>query len=229
MGIETSRGTGGQRHTDELAAAVSMTVSQLAQAVGRFDGDKAAMVLAAVRTAERAFSELDACDDVIDEASETGRNIADRLAELLAAEAITEIPVELDTLEATSALVRDTDAARTLLNRLLGREEEGARTPQAVRQLSSAGLPGLPSAYTDETGYEDLMAVAARGEELAPQLRKAHIERIGKVADHLVEVVREAAAAGFAERKGADESLREARKTYELWLQCLAERRRDLG
>ncbi|MER6782269.1 MULTISPECIES: hypothetical protein [unclassified Streptomyces] len=229
MGIATPNGTARQRHTDELAAAVSMTASQLAQAVGRFDGDKDAMVRAAVRTAERAFSELDACDNVIDEASETGRKIADRLAELLAAEAAADIPVQLAALEATSALVRDTDATRTLLNRLLGRDEEITQRPQAVLHLSSADLPGLPSAYTDETGFEDLMAVAARGEELAPRLRDAHAERLDKVADHLVRVVREAAAAGFAERGFAIESVHEARQAYELWLQCLAERRRDLG
>ncbi|MFD5410288.1 hypothetical protein [Streptomyces nojiriensis] len=229
MGIGTPNGTARQRHTDELAAASSMTASQLAQAVGRFDGDKAAMVHAAVRTAERAFSELDACDNVIDEASETGRKIADRLAELLAAEAAADIPVQLDALEATSALVRDTDATRTLLNHLLGRQEEIEQRPQAVCHLTSADLPGLPSAYTDETGFEDLIAVAARGEELAPRLRDAHAERLDKVADHVVHVVREAAAAGFAERGFAVESIHEARRACELWLQCLAERRRDLG
>ncbi|MFJ3170790.1 hypothetical protein ACIPJK_08385 [Streptomyces roseus] len=229
MGIGTPNGTARQRHTDELAASSSMTASQLAQAVGRFDGDKAAMVRAAVRTAERAFSELDACDNVIDEASETGRKIADRLAELLAAEEAADIPVQLAALEATSALVRDTDGTRTLLNRLLGREEEFGQRPLAVRHLSSADLPGLPSAYTDETGFEDLMAVAARGEELAPRLRDAHAERLDKVADHVVRVVREAAAAGFAERGFAVESVREARQAYELWLRCLAERNRDLG
>ncbi|MFD9478327.1 MULTISPECIES: hypothetical protein [Streptomyces] len=228
VGIGTPNGKTRQRHTDELATAVSMTASQLAQAIGRFDGDKAAMVRAAVRTAERAFSELDVCDNVIDEASETGRKIADRLAELLAAEAAADIPVQLDALEATSALVRDTDATRTLLNRLLGRDEEIAQRPPTTRHLSSADLPGLPSAYRDETGFEDLMAVAARGEELAPRLRNAHAERLGKVADHLVGVVREAAAAGFAERGFAVESVHEARRAYELWLQCLAERRRDL-
>ncbi|WP_327332217.1 hypothetical protein [Streptomyces anulatus] len=228
MGIGTPIGTARQGHTDELAAASSMTASQLAQAVGRFDGDKAAMLLAAVRTAERAFSELDACDDVIDQASETGRMIADRLSELLAAEAVPDIPVQLDALEAAFARVRGTDATRTLLNRLLGREEELGRRSPTVRRLSSFELPGLPSAYRDETGFEDLMAMAAREEELAPRLRDAHAERLGQAADHLVCVVRQAADAGFAEATFAVESIQEARQAYELWLHCLAERRRDL-
>ncbi|MFE9562878.1 hypothetical protein ACFYM0_17440 [Streptomyces sp. NPDC006487] len=228
MGIATPNGTARQPHTDELAAAVSMTTSQLAQAVGRFDGDKAAMVLAAVRTAERAFTELDACDDVIDEAWKTGRSIADRLSELLAAEAVADIALQLDALEATSARVRGTDATRTLLNRLLGREEEVGQTPPAVPRLTDVDLPDLPSAYRDEAGFEDLMAMAAREEELAPRLRDAHAERLDGVAAHLVSVVRQAAAAGFAERAFAVESVAEARRAYELWLQCLAERRRDL-
>ncbi|MFJ7421071.1 hypothetical protein ACIQXD_21000 [Streptomyces uncialis] len=228
MRSRTPEGTARHPHTDELAAAVSMTGSQLAQAVGRFDGDKAAMVLAAVRTAERAFTELDDCDKVIDEASEAGRAIADRLGELLAAEAADEIPPQLHALEATSARVRDTDGPRTLLNRLLGREEEAGQKPSTVRPLTSVDLPGLPSAYRDEEGFADLMAVAARGAELAPRLRDAHAERLGDVAAHLVRVVRQAADVGFAEPVFADESVHEARRAYALWLRCLAERKRDL-
>ncbi|MFJ4863708.1 hypothetical protein [Streptomyces sp. NPDC088748] len=228
MGIGTPNGTARQL-SDELAATASMTASQLAQAVGRFEGDTAAMVVAAVRTAERAFLELDACDDVIDEASESGRRIADRLAELLAAEATDDILVQLDAWEATSARVRATDATRVLLNRILGREDEARQRTPAVRRLLPAELPDLPSAYADETGFEDLIAVAARGEELAPQLREAHAERLGTVTDHLVRVVRECAAAGFAEPGYSIESVHEARRAHALWLQCIAERRRDLG
>ncbi|MFE1873720.1 hypothetical protein ACFW9N_22995 [Streptomyces sp. NPDC059496] len=229
MGISTPNGTSRLRQSDELVAAVSMTASQLAQAVGRFDGDKAAMVLAAVRTAQRAFSELDACDDVIDGASDSGLDIASRLRELLAAESIADIPAQLDALEAASAGVRGTAATRALLNRLLALEEEAGPTPPTVRRLSSSELPSLPSAYADDDGFADLMAVAARGEELAPQLRHAHADRLARVADHLVGVVRQAAVTGFAEEAFAVESVREARRSYELWLQCLAERKRDLG
>ncbi|MFE3861733.1 hypothetical protein ACFXPT_15015 [Streptomyces goshikiensis] len=229
MGIHTPNDTDKLRHTDELVAAVTMTASQLAQAVGRFDGDKAAMVLAAVRTAQRAFSELDACDDVIDEASKTGRRIADRLSGLLATEALAEIPAQLDALEATSAAARNTAATRTLLNRLLALEEQTERTLPTVRRLSASELPSLPSAYRDDDGFEDLMAMAAREEELAPRLQEAHAARLAVVSEHLVHVVRQAAASGFANEAFATDSVHEARQAYELWLQCLAERKRDLG
>ncbi|MFI0165553.1 hypothetical protein [Streptomyces sp. NPDC017095] len=218
-----------QRHTEELLAAMSMTSPQLAEAIGRFDGDTSAMVTAAIRTAERAFKELDACYDVIDKASETGKAIAAQLGTLLAAEAEEGIGPELDALEAVSGRVRDTDRTRLLLHRVLGQEEAAKRTLPAVRRLAVPDLPGLPSSYTDEAGFDDLMAMAAREEELAPRLREVHAERLRRVAAHLVRVVEQVAATGFADESFARESLQEARRAYELWLQCLAERRRDLG
>lgn len=229
MGIHTPNGTHKLRHTDELVAAVTMTASQLAQAVGRFEGDMTAMVRAAVRTAQRAFSELDACDEVIDEASKTGHRIADRLSGLLATDAVAEIPAQLDALEATSAAARSTAATRTLLNRLLAFEEQTERTPPTVQRLSASELPGLPSVYRDDDGFEDLMAMAAREEELAPRLQEAHATRMATVSGHLVHVVRQAVASGFADEAFATDSVYEARQTYALWLQCRAERKRDLG
>ncbi|WP_435058575.1 hypothetical protein [Streptomyces sp. bgisy060] len=206
-----------------------MTSAQLARAVGRFDGDTPAMVKAAVHTAGRVFSELDACDDVIDEASETGRRVAERLRTLLAAEATGDVVRELDALEAVSVLVRSTDHTRRLLQRVLGREDPAPRALPAVRRLAGADLPALPSSYADEAGYDDLMAMAAREDELAPELQRAHAERLGTVAAHLVRVVEQAAAVGFADEVFAEESVREAHRAYELWARCLEERRRDLG
>ncbi|MFD7867404.1 hypothetical protein [Streptomyces sp. NPDC059783] len=206
-----------------------MTSSQLAQAVGRFDGDTPAMVTAAIHTAERAFSELDACDDVIDEASETGQAIADRLSALLPTGAFEDVALELDALEAVSARVRGTNQTRLLLHRVLGREESAKRALPTVHHLAGSDLPSLPSSYTDEVGFDDLMAMAAREEELAPLLRETHTERLGAVAAHLVHVVEQAAAVGFADEVFAQDSVREARHAYELWVQCLKERRRDLS
>ncbi|WMX44497.1 hypothetical protein [Streptomyces roseicoloratus] len=229
MGTGTTSGPARQRHTEDLLAAVSMTSSQLAQAVGRFDGDTAAMVTAAIRTAERAFEELDACYDVIDEASATGQAIAARLSGLLAAEDEQGVGPELDALDAVSARVRGTDQARELLHRVLGREEAAERTLPVVRRLTGADLPGLPSAYADDAGFDDLMALAAREEELAPRLRAAHAERLREVAAHLVRVVEQVAAVGFTDEVFARESVHEARRAHELWVRSLAERRRDLG
>ncbi|MGW4159209.1 hypothetical protein [Streptomyces sp. NPDC004788] len=229
MGADAANVPTRQRHTEELLVAVSMTSAQLAQAVGRFDGDTPAMVTAAIRTAERAFAELDACYDVIDDASKTGKAIAARLSALLAAEAEEHIGPELDALEAVSTRVRGTDRTRLLLHRVLGREEAAERDLPAVCRLAGSDLPGLPSSYTDEAGFDDLMAMAAREEELAPRLREVHAERLRRVAAHLVRVVEEVAAMCFADEAFAQESVDEARRAHELWLQCLAERRRDLG
>ncbi|MBM7057824.1 hypothetical protein [Streptomyces durocortorensis] len=229
MGAEASNGPARQRHAEDLLAAVSMTSSQFAQAIGRFDGDTPAMVTAAIHTAGRAFSELDACNDVIDDASETGRAIADRLCALLSTGAVEDVALELEALEAVSARVRGTDQTRLLLHRVLGREASAKRALPGVRHLSGADLPYLPSSYQDEQGFDDLVAMAAREDELAPRLREAHAERLDKVAAHLVRVVEQAAAVGFADEVFAQESVREARHAYELWVQCLKERGRDLG
>ncbi|MFE1550718.1 hypothetical protein [Streptomyces sp. NPDC058718] len=229
MGTGTSNGPKRQRHTEEPLTAISMTSSQIAEMIGGFEGDTQAMVTAAIHTAGRAFSELDACDDVIDGASEAGRAIADRLGALLAAEADEDVASELDALEAVCARVRDTDRTRVLLNRILGREEPAKRALPAVRHLAGADLPELPSSYSDEAGFDDFVAMAAREQELAPQLRETHAKRLGEVAAHLVRVVEHAAAVGFADEAFARESVREARQAHRLWQRCLAERTRQLG
>ncbi|MEU2234615.1 hypothetical protein [Streptomyces vietnamensis] len=229
MGAETSNGPTRQRHTEDLLAAISMTSQQLAEAVGGFEGDPPAMVTAAIHTAGRAFSELDACDAVIDDASEAGRAIADRLGALLATEAGEDVASELDALDTVSARVRGTDQTRILLNRVLGREEPPKGAPPAVRHLAESNLPLLPSSYADEEGYDDFMAMSAREDELAPELRETHAKRLAEVAAHLVHVVRQAAAAGFADEAFARESIREARHAHRLWRRCLAERTRQLG
>ncbi|MFF2729057.1 hypothetical protein ACFVS9_14280 [Streptomyces sp. NPDC058008] len=229
MGAGTSNGPTRQRHAEELLAAISMTSSQLAEAVGGFEGDTPAMVTAAIHTAGRAFSELDTCDAVMDNASEGGRAIADRLGALLAAEADEDVAGELDALDTVSARVRGTDQTRMLLNRVLGREEPPKGVLPAIRHLAESDLPRLPSSYADEEGFDDFVAMSAREDELAPELQETHAKRLDEVAAHLVLVVRQAAAAGFADEAFARESIREARQAHLLWQRCLAERTRQLG
>ncbi|MDH6625686.1 hypothetical protein M2271_003497 [Streptomyces sp. LBL] len=218
----------GKPQAEALPAALGMSVSELVHAVGGFECDPAEMVRASVRTAERAFAELDACDHVIDEASEVGRKVADRLRVHLMAESAAEIPAELTELETVAARVRSTDETRQLLNRVLGREDRDASAPMAVVRRTADDLPKLPSAYTEPDDYTDLLAVAGREEQLRPQLKLVHADRIARVATHLVTVVEQVAAVGFADKEFAGESLREAQRSYELWQRCLAERRRDL-
>ncbi|MFK0256002.1 hypothetical protein [Streptomyces sp. NPDC090445] len=230
MESEAPYAVGGQRQAEESLSAASLTPAQLARAVGRFNGDSADMLTKAVRAAARAFSELDAYDEVIDTASHTGQAVAARLRELLTAEASAGIPAQLDALDAAAGTVRATDGPRALLNRILDLEDTAGDTPPAVRSLTWLDLPALPSAYGDEEApLDNLLAFAARGEELQPRLREAHRARTEQVAAHLVGVVRQAAEAGFADEGFARASLHEARRAYALWLRCLEERRRDLG
>ncbi|MFJ9647461.1 hypothetical protein [Streptomyces sp. NPDC101206] len=230
MESEAPYAVGGQRQVEELLSAASLTHAQLARAVGRFNGDSGAMLNKSVRAAERAFSELDAYDEVIDTASNTGQTVTAQLRDLLTAEAPADIPAHLDALDTAAGTVRATDGPRALLNRILGVEDTAGGTPSTVRSLNWQDLPALPSAYGDEEApLDNLLAFAARGEELQPRLREAHRARIEQVAAHLVDVVRQAAEAGFADEGFARASLHEARQAYALWLRCLEERRRDLG
>jgi hypothetical protein len=219
----------GKAQAEALPTALGMSVSELVQAVGGFECDPAEMVRASVRTAERAFAELDACDDVIDEASEAGGKIADRLRVHLSAESVADIRAELEELERVAAQVRSTDETRRLLNRVLGKEDRDASTPSVVVRLTADDLPKLPSAYAEADEYTDLLAVAGREEQLRPQLELVHAERIVRVATHLVTVVEQVAAAGFADSRFAGESLLETQRSYALWQTCLAESRRDLS
>ncbi len=111
------------------------------------------MVRASVRASGRAFAELDACDDVIDKASEAGAKVADRLRAHLSAESEADIPAELAELEDIAARVRTTDETRRLLNRVLGREDRDTSTPVTVIRLTADDLPQLPSAYAEADDY----------------------------------------------------------------------------
>ncbi|MFD8538983.1 hypothetical protein [Streptomyces rubrogriseus] len=219
----------GKRQAESLPTALGMSVSELVQAVGGFEGDPAEMVRASVRTAKRAFAELDACDDVIDKASVAGGKIADRLRVHLSEQSVADVRAELEELERVAARVRGTDETRRLLNRVLGKEERDAFTPAVVVRLTADDLPRLPSAYAEADDYTDLLAVAGREEQLRPQLELAHAKRIVRVASHLVTVVEQVAAEGFADSRFAAESLLEAQRSHALWRTCLAESRRDLS
>ncbi|OKI08110.1 hypothetical protein A6A06_35260 [Streptomyces sp. CB02923] len=213
--------------TEDLSTMLGMTVSQIVQAVGGFEGDTAAMVRASVRTAERVFATLDTCDDVIDEASATGREAAGRLRELLASESAADVATELEKLEAVAAHVRRTGESRRLMNRVLGREDQD--TPMAgAGRLTMGTLPARPSFFGENDSAEDLFAIAMDREQQKPRLKHVHAQRIDHVATHLVAVVTQAAATGFADERAASESLDEARLAFDLWQTCLAERDQDL-
>lgn len=126
--------------TEELLSAVSISVSELVQAAGRFESDTASMVRASVDSAGRAFAELDACDAVIDRASEEGAGIAQRVRRLLGAEA-GDVPAQLDALAGLAEEVRRSRETRRVINRVLGRDEIDEAAMEPVPRLTEAGLP----------------------------------------------------------------------------------------
>lgn len=213
---------------EALLAAVPMSAAELRAAVGRFESDMAGLLLASVRTAERAFAELDACEAMIDTAAARGQTAVVRLRELLAAEDAERVSAELGALEDAAGDVRRAMVAFRLLSHVLGRDMDAQLGRRTVAHLTEDGLPHLPSAYR-EGDFQDLFAIADRGAQLAPELARAHRERIRTAADHVVDVVRSAAATGFADERFAQDSLDEARRAVRLWEQCLEERRRDVG
>ncbi|MFI1352449.1 hypothetical protein ACH4TV_02480 [Streptomyces sp. NPDC020898] len=221
----------GRPRIEDLLEAVPITVADLRGAVGLFEEDTAGMLRASIKTAERAFAELNVCDSVIDEAGARGEDAAGRLRQLLTREARQEVLAELTALDVIAREVRQTVATLHLLNRILDRESavEDDASPADVSRLRETDLRVVPSTYGDDAEYVDLLAMANRGTELAPQLEEAHRERLSAVAEHLVAVVQRAAKTGFADERFAQEALREARAAHALWLRCLEQRQHDLG
>ncbi|MFG3122967.1 hypothetical protein ACGFYO_13250 [Streptomyces sp. NPDC048201] len=221
----------GRPYIEDLLEAVPISVVELRNAVGLFDEDTAGMLRASIATAERAFAELSACDRVIDEAATRGENAAGRLQELLTHEAREEVVAELNALDMLAGEVRQSVVTLCLLNRILGRETavEDDMPSAEVPLLRESDLRGLPSTYGEDAEYDDLLAMADRGAELAPQLEQAHKERLSAVTEHLVAVVHQVAKTGFAEERFTRASLREARLAHVLWLRCLAQRQQSIG
>ncbi|WP_156178547.1 hypothetical protein [Saccharothrix sp. ST-888] len=203
--------------------------SELARAVGRFDGDVCDLVQQSVRAAERAFGELDACDALLDRATAQGRALAEDLGRLAAVENEQDIPCLLDALKQLADEVQRSEETRRLLTRILGRGEPEARWTAPVPHLSEEQLPPVPSVYdekpagsVDQPGGPELMA------GFAPRLEAAHAERIRQTSSHLLATVRRMAGPELADPAFVHESLVEADLTFELWRRCLADRRLDL-
>jgi hypothetical protein len=150
---------------------------------------------------------------------------------LLTREAREEVEAELEALDMLAGEVRQSVATLRLLNRILDREAavEDDAAPANVSRLCEADLREVSSTYGDDAEYDDLLAMANRGTELRPHLEETHKERISAVAEHLVTVVERAAKTGFADERFVQNSLRETRAAYALWLQCLGQRQHDLG
>ncbi|MEU9730142.1 hypothetical protein [Streptomyces sp. NPDC048002] len=87
-----------------------------------FGEDTAGMLRASIATMERAFTGLNACDCVFDEAGAHGEVAGERLRQPLAQEAGEEVAAELADLESIADEVQQSVASPRLLNRIVGRE-----------------------------------------------------------------------------------------------------------
>ncbi|MFI9567865.1 hypothetical protein [Streptomyces rishiriensis] len=189
----------------------------------------------ALRTAQRAFAEIDACNTLLDAASERAHALARELEGRLAEGDSGAVPGILDELDTLAAKVAVSEAERQVVLRILGMEEAGAgdaRTPaddrDPVPTLTAAGLPRVPSLYdAEQPGYGTLTDMMAAQEKSAAQRAAAHARRSAAVAEHMTEIVMRLADVSFSDPALNKEALTELRHSYALWLACADERRRD--
>lgn len=189
----------------------------------------------ALQTAQRAFAEIDACNTLLDTASERAHALARELEDHLAEGGSGAVPGLLDELDTLAARVAVSEAERQVVLRILGMEDagtEGARTPaddrDPVPTLTAAGLPRVPSLYdAEQPGYGTLTDMMAARERIAAQRAAAHARRSAVVTEHMTEIVIRLANVSVSDPALNEEALTELRHSYALWLACADERRRD--
>ncbi|MFE2690562.1 hypothetical protein [Streptomyces mirabilis] len=189
----------------------------------------------ALRTAQRAFAEIDACNTLLDTASERAHALARELEGRLAEGDSAAVPGLLDELDTLAAGVAVSEAERQVVLRILGMEDTEAgvaRTPaddrDPVPTLTAAGLPRVPSLYdAEQPGYGTLTDMMAAQEKSAAQRAAAHARRAAVVAEHMTEIVMRLANVSVSDPALNEEALAELRHSYALWLACADERQRD--
>jgi hypothetical protein len=189
----------------------------------------------ALQTAQRAFAEIDACNSLLDAASERAHALARELEDHLAEGDIGAVPGLLDELDTLASKVAVSEAERQVVLRILGMEDagtEGARTPaddrDPVPTLTAAGLPRVPSLYdAEQPGYGTLTDMMAARERIAAQRAAVHARRSAVVAEHMTEIVMRLANVSVSDPALNKEALAELRHSYALWLACADERQRD--
>ncbi|WP_434593121.1 hypothetical protein [Streptomyces sp. A5-4] len=189
----------------------------------------------ALRTAQRAFEEIGACNTRLDMASERGKAIARELEDRLTEGDSAAVPALLDELDHLAAGVAASETERRVVLRILGTEESGeedARTPPDVHDpvpvLAAADLPRIPSLYdAEQPGYGSLTEMMAVRERTAAQRTDAHARRSAVVTEHMTEIVTRLADVSFSDPGLNEEAIAELRRAHALWLACTDERRRD--
>ncbi|MER7696829.1 hypothetical protein [Streptomyces sp. NPDC096095] len=189
----------------------------------------------ALRATQRAFDEIGVCNKLLDTASERGKALARELEDCLITGDSAAAPVLLDELEALAAGVAVSEVERQVVLRILGMEAAGtgdARTPtddrDPVPRLTAADLPRVPSLYdAEQPGYGTLTDMMAAREKSAGQRAAVHARRSAVVTEHMTEIVMRLANVSVSDPALNEEALTELRHSYELWLTCAEERRRD--
>ncbi|MGW1618500.1 hypothetical protein [Streptomyces sp. NPDC002172] len=184
-----------------------------------------ALLTEAARTAQRAFEEVGAANDVLDDASDLGEDLTTALAETLRRRARAEVPALLGALRAQAARVERSEAVRTIANRVLGNGgPDEPTTPDSVPALTADLLPRAPSVYDDEeeagASLADLWERQERLERVQDRVRG---ERVEHVAAHLVALAERIVDRAFLDARFTRAALDEMDRAYTLWCACLDE------
>ncbi|MFK0265199.1 hypothetical protein ACIQU1_28280 [Streptomyces angustmyceticus] len=205
---------------DPLDAAVARL-----QAGVKPTAEDIALLTEAARTAQRAFGEVGAANDVLDDASDLGEDLTTALAEALRRRARAEVPALLGALRAQAARVERSEAVRTIANRILG--NGGSDEPAAldsVPALTADLLPRVPSVYDDDeqpgASLADLWQRQGRLERVQVRVRT---ERVEHVAAHLVALAERIVDRAFLDARFTRAALEEMDRAHALWCACLDE------
>ncbi|MFH8869438.1 hypothetical protein ACIQUZ_11495 [Streptomyces griseus] len=184
-----------------------------------------AMLTEAARTAQRAFKEVGRANDVLEDASDLGEELATALSDSLRRRARAEIPALLGALRAQAARVELSEAVRTIANRILG--NGGPDEPAAldsVPALTADLLPRVPSVYDDEEEPGASLAdLWERQERLARIQDRVRRERVEHVAAHLVALAERIVDRAFLDARFTRAALDEMDRAHALWCACLDE------
>ena len=184
-----------------------------------------ALLTEAARTAQRAFEEVGAANDVLDDASDLGEDLTTALAKTLRRRARAEVPALLGALRAQAARVERSEAVRTIANRILG--NSGPDEPAALDSVPAHTadlLPRVPSVYDGEeepgTSLADLWERQERLEQVQGRVRG---ERVEQVAAHMVALAERIVDRAFLDARFTRAALDEMDQAYALWCACLDE------
>jgi hypothetical protein len=189
------------------------------------DSDDIGLLLEATRTVQRAFSEIDKANTVLDDVSDLGHQLLALLTDSLARHAREEIPSLLGSLRSQAMRVERSEAVRTVANRILGNDDDGeTEALEAVPALTAELLPRVPSLYDDEeqpgSTLADLWERQERLERVQDRVRR---ERLERVAAHLVSLTDKIVSRSFMDTRFTRAVLDEMERAYGLWCECLDE------